>query len=255
MSWGSKNSVIPKQCWTPWTWRHIPQLDDTSSNLMTPFIEGFPFLKTPKTSVFCIHFHSSSKQITKIFATSTSKSSTHLFGVDSKDQQWTTKCCSQIFCHKRNETTTSREGHKSNKLPFLGSLLRSCSLKFLKMNPIELVFGLWKKRVDCAISTCELTEANVLQMINDAFDSLGWGWDAWSSEPCLHKGLQKGLWWWGYLSLVCVHCSSHFLLSHKPFQANKSFPSLSLCYPFTTTFGKNILMRQKFTLFCRAHSW
>lgn len=41
------------------------------------------------------------------------------------------------------------------------------------MNPIELVFGFWKKRVDRAIMTRELTETNVLQVIADAFDSLG----------------------------------------------------------------------------------
>ena len=42
-----------------------------------------------------------------------------------------------------------------------------------EMNPIELVFGFWKKRVDRAIMTRELTETNVLQVIADAFDSLG----------------------------------------------------------------------------------
>ena len=41
-----------------------------------------------------------------------------------------------------------------------------------EMNPIELVFGFWKKRVDRAIQGIEFTERNVIQTITDAFYSL-----------------------------------------------------------------------------------
>ena len=130
------------------------------------------------------------------------------------------------FCHKRSKTTTSREGHKSNKLPFLGSLLRSCSLQFLKMNPIKLVFGFWNKRVDCAIQTHELTEASVLQAIADAFDSLGEDEMLTAVSHVFTKGYKKVFDREGIKLLVCVHCFSHFLLSHKPFQEKKNSSSL-----------------------------
>ena len=49
-SWGSKNSVTPKQCWTPWTWWHVLKLDDTSSNLMTRPQTWWHVLKLDDTS-------------------------------------------------------------------------------------------------------------------------------------------------------------------------------------------------------------
>ena len=124
-------------------------------------------------------------------------------------------------------------------------------MQFLKMNLIKLVFGFWNKQVDCAIQTHELTEANVLQAIADAFDSLGKYEMLTAVSHVFTKGYKKVFDREGIKSLVCVHCFSHFLLSHKPLQEKKTL----LSYPFTTTFGQIILMRQKFTLFCRAHSW
>ena len=41
-----------------------------------------------------------------------------------------------------------------------------------EMNPIENVFGTWKKRADSVILSKELTEDNIIQAIADTFYSL-----------------------------------------------------------------------------------
>ena len=94
------------------------------------------------------------------------------------------------------------------------------------MNLIKLVFGFWNKQVDCAIQTHELTEASVLQAIADAFDSLGEDEMLTAVSHVFTKGYKKVFDREGIKLLVCVHCFSHFLLSHKPFQEKKNSSSL-----------------------------